>query len=215
MVAIVSPSYVEWQDHLSMTDVSSSYIISRMSYQIPQIGKKLRAAREAKKLTQQAVADFLGKDRIAVSNWENDKNLPEVSALFALGEMYSLSLDELLGRDAGYIVTKHEGKTVIVEMKDFPAKEEPPTYNAIKHDATLIRELLAGLLGPLGLRLKNIDIDCDRGLSLQAAWGGPPREHRRGLQAVSGDPAPPLQPLHGEVNGPPRQGGRKREKRAS
>jgi len=44
-------------------------------------GEQLKQARKEKKMSQQALADLLGVNRIAISNYENDKNTPTLSNL--------------------------------------------------------------------------------------------------------------------------------------
>lgn len=55
--------------------------------------KKLRAER---KLTQEQVAEKLCVSRQAVSNWENDRNLPDIEMLIIMSQTFNVSLDELI-----------------------------------------------------------------------------------------------------------------------
>ncbi len=55
--------------------------------------KQLRADR---KLTQQQMADALNVSRQAVSNWENDKNLPDIEMIIIMAQTFNLTLDELI-----------------------------------------------------------------------------------------------------------------------
>lgn len=84
------------------------------------------------------------------------------------------------------------------------AEEPQQAYAFIRRDNDLIREILAGVLGPLGMRLDNIDIDAFRGMRMTAKWSEPPMEHRRGLSAVAPPPAPDRTPLPGELIRKPR-----------
>ncbi|MGI5990410.1 MAG: helix-turn-helix transcriptional regulator [Lachnospiraceae bacterium] len=43
-----------------------------------EFSEKLRQLREEKHLTQEQVARELGVSRQAISNWENNKNLPRI-----------------------------------------------------------------------------------------------------------------------------------------
>lgn len=55
--------------------------------------KQLRADR---KLTQQQMADALNVSRQAVSNWGNDKNLPDIEMIIIMAQTFNLTLDELI-----------------------------------------------------------------------------------------------------------------------
>lgn len=64
------------------------------------IGEKLRTARDRARLTQEEAALRLGVSRQTVSNWENDRSYPDLAATITLGELYGLTLDELVKEDA-------------------------------------------------------------------------------------------------------------------
>ncbi len=59
-------------------------------------GEQIKKLRKDRKLTQQDMADQLGVSRQAVSNWENDKNLPDIEMLITMARVYHLTLDELI-----------------------------------------------------------------------------------------------------------------------
>lgn len=62
-----------------------------------QIGKRLKEVREQCGLSQQDVAERLNVTRQSVSRWETDKSYPDLANLTLLGEMYHMSMDDLLG----------------------------------------------------------------------------------------------------------------------
>lgn len=55
--------------------------------------KKLRASQN---FTQQQMTDKIGVTRQAVSNWENDKNLPDIEMLIIMSQTFNITLDELV-----------------------------------------------------------------------------------------------------------------------
>lgn len=59
-------------------------------------GKQMRDIRKERNLTQDQVAETLCVSRQAVSNWENNKNLPDIEQLIAISQNFDLSLDELI-----------------------------------------------------------------------------------------------------------------------
>ena len=65
------------------------------------MGSKLAQARRKNNLTQEQLAERLGVTRQAVSRWESDLSLPDVSALPRLAEIFEISVDELMRGKAG------------------------------------------------------------------------------------------------------------------
>lgn len=58
--------------------------------------EQIKKIRKDKNLTQQDMADKLGISRQAVSNWENNKNLPDIEMLITMSQVFCLTLDELI-----------------------------------------------------------------------------------------------------------------------
>ena len=64
-------------------------------------GEQFKAIRKEKKMTQEQVAEQLHVSRQAISNWENNKNLPDIEMTIQIARVFQLSLDRLiLGDDA-------------------------------------------------------------------------------------------------------------------
>lgn len=80
------------------------------------IGEKLKNARTERNLTQEEVAEKIGVSRQTVSNWENEKALPEISSIINLSEIYNISLDELL-KGNKEILRKIENDTSLVKTR--------------------------------------------------------------------------------------------------
>lgn len=59
-------------------------------------GKQIRQIRKDAKLTQEQMAAKLNVSRQAVSNWENNKNLPDLEMIITISRVFSLSLDQLM-----------------------------------------------------------------------------------------------------------------------
>lgn len=60
------------------------------------LGEKLTQARKAAGLTQADVAARLDVSRQAVSRWESRQSKPSTEKLLALGELYGVSIEQLL-----------------------------------------------------------------------------------------------------------------------
>lgn len=67
------------------------------------IGYKIKNAREENKLTQTQAAESLMVSRQTISNWENEKSLPDILSIIRMSELYKISLDELLKGDIAMI----------------------------------------------------------------------------------------------------------------
>ena len=76
-----------------------------------ELGKQIKMYRLENKLSQEELADRIYVSRQTISNWENDKNYPDINSLVLLSEVFKVSLDKLIKGD-------------IEAMKDVIKKEE-------------------------------------------------------------------------------------------
>ncbi|MDE7379730.1 MAG: helix-turn-helix domain-containing protein [Clostridia bacterium] len=63
------------------------------------IGEALKHQREIRELSQSEVAKATGISQPKISYYENGKHLPLIDDCIRLADFYSISLDELVGRD--------------------------------------------------------------------------------------------------------------------
>lgn len=63
-----------------------------------EIGQILKAAREAKGMTQKQVAETLGRRQQIVGHWETGYAQPDANTLFELCDIYDISIDEAFGK---------------------------------------------------------------------------------------------------------------------
>lgn len=77
-----------------------------------RIGERLKEEREKNELSQKDVADRLHVARQSVSRWETDQSYPDLENLMALGRLYHVSIDELLGMGKEEISESVEEETV-------------------------------------------------------------------------------------------------------
>jgi transcriptional regulator with XRE-family HTH domain len=59
-------------------------------------GEQIKNIRSERKLTQEQMAEMLNVSRQAVSNWENNRNLPDIEMLITMARVFNLSLDQLI-----------------------------------------------------------------------------------------------------------------------
>ncbi len=76
-----------------------------------KISKLIKDIRSKNNLTQKNLADKLGVTYQAVSKWENAKNIPDISVLKQISEIYNISIDEILD---GSIKNKNNKKLIYV-----------------------------------------------------------------------------------------------------
>ena len=62
-------------------------------------GEQIKNIRKKEKLTQEQFAIRLNVSRQVVSNWENNKNLPDIGMLILISNVLHISLDALIKGD--------------------------------------------------------------------------------------------------------------------
>ncbi len=65
-----------------------------------ELGERILRLRGEKNLSQEALAEALGVSRQSVSKWENGVSVPELDKLVQMGELFGVSLDELVKGEA-------------------------------------------------------------------------------------------------------------------
>lgn len=63
-------------------------------------GQRFSRLRKAKGLRQEDIAEKINISPQAVSKWENDISLPDITILSELSDLLGVSLDELLGKES-------------------------------------------------------------------------------------------------------------------
>ncbi|EHI70475.1 helix-turn-helix transcriptional regulator [Streptococcus ictaluri] len=58
--------------------------------------REIKSLREREGITQEEMAKQLTISRQAISNWENDRHLPDIEMLILISKTYSISLDQLI-----------------------------------------------------------------------------------------------------------------------
>ena len=59
-------------------------------------GEEIKRIRQKEGLTQEQFAERLNVIRQAISNWENNKNLPDIGMLILISDVFHISLDILI-----------------------------------------------------------------------------------------------------------------------
>jgi len=90
-----------------------------------EIGRQIRNLRQQKELSQDDLALKIYVTRQTISNWENDKNYPDVKSLLLLSSLFNISLDQLIKGD-------------VEEMKEIINSEEMKVF---KKDSVILTTL--------------------------------------------------------------------------
>lgn len=61
-----------------------------------EFSDQIKQLRKENHLTQEEMAQKLSVTRQAISNWENDRNLPDLEMLIMIREVFNISLDQLI-----------------------------------------------------------------------------------------------------------------------
>lgn len=64
-----------------------------------ELGKQIKRYRMEADLSQEELADKVFVSRQTISNWENDKNYPDINSLVLMSEVFQVSLDNLIKGD--------------------------------------------------------------------------------------------------------------------
>lgn len=64
-----------------------------------KIGRQIRKYRQELNMSQEELADQVFVTRQTVSNWENNKNYPDINSLLLLSSLFGISLDILVKGD--------------------------------------------------------------------------------------------------------------------
>lgn len=64
-----------------------------------QLANQIRKLRKEQKMSQEELAEKVFVTRQTISNWENEKNYPDIHSLLLLSSAFHVSLDELIKGD--------------------------------------------------------------------------------------------------------------------
>lgn len=78
---------------------------------IEKVGKRLRALREEKKITQEELGKILGTSHVTIGRYENGERIPKLDILIDLANYFEASLDYLLFRSDKKEVSSNKDKS--------------------------------------------------------------------------------------------------------
>lgn len=127
-----------------------------------KIGKFIATKRKEKKLTQLEVAEKLGVTDRTISNWENGKNMPDLSLFKPLCEILNISINELMsGEEINDSEYKDKLEENIINTIDYIDKK-----NIKNNDKKNIIWLIIGILGVILSQLFITNIETQNYLTI-------------------------------------------------
>lgn len=63
------------------------------------IGNRIKKYRESNKISQEELADKIFVSRQTISNWETNKNYPDIKSLLLLSNVFNVALDDFIKED--------------------------------------------------------------------------------------------------------------------
>lgn len=77
-----------------------------------ELHKQIRKCRLALHLSQEELADQIFVTRQSISNWETDKNYPDIHSLLLMSSLFQISLDELIKVDIDQMKKEIDAKDI-------------------------------------------------------------------------------------------------------
>lgn len=77
-----------------------------------EIGKQIKKFRTEQRLSQDELAERIYVTRQTISNWENDRNYPDVRSLVLLSNVFGVSLDILVKGDLKHMKEQIKGEDI-------------------------------------------------------------------------------------------------------
>jgi len=137
-----------------------------------RIGETIKVRRRAVKLTQEELAEKLNVTPQAVSRWENEVSLPDITLVPRICDELNISIDQLMkdfeSRQADYLETKPVAEPLTQKEIDaifgFVRGQEKEDHRTVLHadDAEFLRMMVKDVLKSQGytvLQAKN-GIEC-------------------------------------------------------
>ena len=96
-------------------------------------GRFLKELRKAKNLTQEQLAERLNISGRTVSRWETGNNMPDISLLVELAELYDVSIPEIIDGERKSETMEREVKEVAEKMSDYAGTEKETLIKNIRN----------------------------------------------------------------------------------
>ena len=111
-------------------------------------GQQIKSIRSKENVSQSQFALKLNVSRQAVSNWENNKNLPDIGLLIHMSEIFNLSLDYLI-----------KGEDQMNNMTEKVIRDGSETQKAKYNMITTMTSAFMVLIGIILLVIKGLSVE--------------------------------------------------------
>ena len=98
-----------------------------------QIGSFLKELRKEKNITQEQLAEQLNVSGRTVSRWETGNNMPDISLLVEISELYDVSISEIINGERKSENMNEEVKEVAKSMSDYALAEKEGILKEIRN----------------------------------------------------------------------------------
>ena len=99
-----------------------------------KIGRFLKELRKEKKLTQEQLAEKIGVTGRTVSRWENGNNMPDISILIELADLYDTDIRELIDGERKSETMDTQLKDTLVKVAEYTDEEKNKITNSLLTD---------------------------------------------------------------------------------
>ena len=102
-----------------------------------KIGTFLKTLRKEKNLTQDQLAEQLGVSSRTVSRWETGMNMPDISLLLEIAELYGVTIPELIDGERKSENMNEEVKEVVSKMSNYAETEKTTIIKNVRTESML------------------------------------------------------------------------------
>ena len=102
-----------------------------------KIGTFMKELRKEKGMTQEQAAERLNVSNRTVSRWETGTNMPDISLLLEIAELYGVSISELIDGERKSENMNDEVKEVASKMSDYAEAEKTTILKNVKTESLL------------------------------------------------------------------------------
>lgn len=120
-----------------------------------RIGRFLKELRKEKGLTQEQTAERLNVSGRTISRWETGKNMPDISLLTEIAELYGVSIPEIISGERKSENMNEEVKETAEVMASYANAEKETLIKSIRNESIIgtVAIVILAVLELAGLKL--------------------------------------------------------------
>ncbi len=123
-----------------------------------EIGSFLKKLRKEKGFTQEQIAEKLNVSGRTVSRWETGNNMPDISLLVEIAELYDITIPEIINGERKSENMKEDVKEVAEVMADYAGVEKEKIISDVQKQSIIGVIAVVGLMviEMLGMEQNNV-----------------------------------------------------------